>query len=136
MPRFRPRVGPVLLGLVALPCPSAAADESRSFSPYDWAIIQTVSPLPDPADITNKYRDSAAVLGQKLFFEPRLSAPIQDWHAPGMTARDGYSDSEWFDAQSEPEGPPVQNGSRLLSNACDLQPPCHGIQMMQICLIR
>jgi cytochrome c peroxidase len=26
---------------------------------------------------------------------------------------DGYSDSEWFDAQSEPEGPPVQNGSRL-----------------------
>jgi cytochrome c peroxidase len=26
---------------------------------------------------------------------------------------DGYADSEWFDAQSEPEGPPVQNGSRL-----------------------
>ncbi|MEO8550117.1 MAG: cytochrome c peroxidase [Kofleriaceae bacterium] len=26
---------------------------------------------------------------------------------------DGYSDSAWFDAQSEPEGPPVQNGSRL-----------------------
>jgi len=26
---------------------------------------------------------------------------------------DGYSDSEWFDAQSEPEGGPVQNGSRL-----------------------
>jgi len=26
---------------------------------------------------------------------------------------DSYSDSEWFDAQSEPEGPPVQNGSRL-----------------------
>jgi hypothetical protein len=26
---------------------------------------------------------------------------------------DGYSDSEWFDAQSEPEGPPVQNGNRL-----------------------
>jgi cytochrome c peroxidase len=26
---------------------------------------------------------------------------------------DGFSDSEWFDAQSEPEGPPVQNGSRL-----------------------
>jgi cytochrome c peroxidase len=26
---------------------------------------------------------------------------------------DGYSDSEWFDAQSEPEGPPVQNGTRL-----------------------
>jgi len=26
---------------------------------------------------------------------------------------DGYSDSEWFYAQSEPEGAPVQNGSRL-----------------------
>jgi hypothetical protein len=26
---------------------------------------------------------------------------------------DGCSDSEWFDAQSEPEGPPVQNGGRL-----------------------
>jgi cytochrome c peroxidase len=26
---------------------------------------------------------------------------------------DGFSDSEWFDAQSEPEGPLVQNGSRL-----------------------
>jgi cytochrome c peroxidase len=26
---------------------------------------------------------------------------------------DGYSDSEWFDAQSEPEGGNVQNGSRL-----------------------
>lgn len=36
----------------------------------------------------------------------------------GRTARhwrenDGFSDSEWFDAQSEPEGAPVQNGSRL-----------------------
>ena len=36
---------------------------------------------------------------------------------PGSRAHwrenDGFSDSEWFDAQSEPEGPPVQNGSRL-----------------------
>jgi cytochrome c peroxidase len=134
-------------------------------------------------DTTNKYRDSpaAALLGQKLFFEPRLAGPIQTgtrqegqlgaigetgkiacrnchmpeskWlfdirsnnggAIPNATAlgslwmtrnvssivntvfyvqprsgahwreNDGFSDSEWFDAQSEPEGPPVQNGSRL-----------------------
>ena len=154
------------------------------FSTAEWAIIDTLSPLPGlPVDTTNKYRDSseAALLGQKLFFEPRLSGPIQTgtpqegqlgnigdkykiacrnchmpesrWlfdirsnnggPIPNATAlgslwmtrnvssivntvfyihprsgahwreNDGFSDSEWFDAQSEPEGPPVQNGSRL-----------------------
>src|SRR6516165_5117835 len=50
------------------------------FSMAEWAIIDTLSPLPGlPVDTTNKYRDSsdAALLGQKLFFEPRLSGPIQ-----------------------------------------------------------
>ena len=50
------------------------------FSPSEWATIKTLSPLPTlPVDTTNKYRDSsaAALLGQKLFFEPRLSGPIQ-----------------------------------------------------------
>jgi cytochrome c peroxidase len=160
------------------------AADADDFSPQEWAIIKTLSPLPDlPVDTTNKYRDSpaAALLGQKLFFEPRLSGPIQTgtpqdgqlgaigdkykiacrnchmpeskWlfdvrsnnggSIPNATAlgslwmtrnvssivntvfyvhaqsgahwreNDGYSDSEWFDAQSEPEGPPVQNGSRL-----------------------
>ena len=154
------------------------------FSPQEWAVIRTLSPLPPlPVDTTNKYRNSraAALLGQKLFFEPRLSGPIQtgtpaegqlgkigekgkiacrnchmpesQWlfdirsnnggPIPNATAlgslwmtrnvssivntvfyvhpgsgahwreNDGFSDSEWFDAQSEPEGPPVQNGSRL-----------------------
>ena len=154
------------------------------FSPQEWAVIRTLSPLPPlPVDTTNKYRNSraAALLGQKLFFEPRLSGPIQTgtpaegqlgkigekgkiacrnchmpesrwlfdvrsnnggpipnatalgslWMTrnassivntvfyvhPGSGAHwrenDGFSDSEWFDAQSEPEGPPVQNGSRL-----------------------
>ena len=154
------------------------------FSMAEWAIIDTLSPLPGlPVDTTDKYRDSpdAALLGQKLFFEPRLSGPIQtgtpqegqlgnigdkykiacrNCHMPeskwlfdirsnngglipNATAlgslwmtrnvssivntvfyihprsgahwreNDGFSDSEWFDAQSEPEGPPVQNGSRL-----------------------
>ena len=157
---------------------------SDGFSPSELAVIHTLSPLPDlPVDTTNKYRDSAAaaLLGQKLFFEPRLSGPIQTgtpaegqlgaigetgkiacrnchmpesgwlfdirsnnggpipnatalgslWMTrnvssvvntvfyvhPGSQAHwrenDGFSDSEWFDAQSEPEGPPVQNGSRL-----------------------
>jgi cytochrome c peroxidase len=158
--------------------------DSQNFSPSEWAIINTLSPLPDlPVDTTNQYRDSAAaaLLGQKLFFEPRLSGPIQtgtpqegqlgaigdkykiacrNCHMPESTwlydirsnnggpipnatalgslwmtrnvssvvntvfyvhpksgahwrENDGFSDSEWFDAQSEPEGPPVQNGSRL-----------------------
>jgi cytochrome c peroxidase len=157
---------------------------SEDFSREEWSIIKTLSPLPAlPVDTTNKYRDSpaAALLGQKLFFEPRLSGPIQtgtpqqgqlgaisesgkiacrnchmpeskwlydirsnnggaipnatalgsQWMTrnvssvvntvfyvhPGSGAHwrenDGFSDSEWFDAQSEPEGPPVQNGSRL-----------------------
>jgi cytochrome c peroxidase len=166
----------------AKPAAQAALD-SDIFSPADRALIETLSPLPDlPTDSTNKYRDSAdaALLGQKLFFDPRLSGPIQtgtpregqlgaigesgkiacrNCHMPESTwlydirsnnggpipnatalgsqwmtrnvssvvntvfylhrsgahwrENDGFSDSEWFDAQSEPEGPPVQNGSRL-----------------------
>jgi cytochrome c peroxidase len=155
-----------------------------SFSVQERAVINTLSPLPDlPVDTTNTYRNlpAAALIGQKLFFEPRLSGPIQtgtpeegqlgaigetgkiacrnchmpesQWlfdirsnnggPIPNATAlgsawmtrnvssvvntvfyvharsgahwreNDGFSDSEWFDAQSEPEGPPVQNGSRL-----------------------
>jgi len=155
-----------------------------TFSPLEMSVIHTLSPLPNaPVDTTNRYRDSAAaaLLGQELFFEPRLSGPIQagtpaegqlgaigekykiacsNCHMPAskwlfdirsnnggpipnatalgsnwMTSNvssivntvfyvnprtqahwrenDGFSDSEWFDAQSEPEGPPVQNGSRL-----------------------
>lgn len=162
----------------------SAASDREPFTQSEWAVIETLSPLPAlPSDPTNKYRDSdaAALLGQKLFFEPRLSGPIQTgtpaegqlgqigesgkiacrnchmpesrWlfdvrsnnggPIPNATAlgslwmtrnvssvvntvfyvrprsgahwreNDGFSDSEWFDAQSEPEGPPVQNGSRL-----------------------
>jgi cytochrome c peroxidase len=56
------------------------ANDSDIFSSADRAVIETLSPLPDlPIDPTSKYRDSAAaaLLGQKLFFEPRLSGPIQ-----------------------------------------------------------
>jgi cytochrome c peroxidase len=183
-------------GLLGLACVASSGywNNSRSdgsgnpdnqiFSHKDWQTIKTLSPLPAlPVDTTNKYRDSpaAALLGQKLFFEPRLAGPIQagtpaegqlgaigepgkiacsNCHMPAskwlfdirsnnggaipnatglgsqwMTRNvssvvntvfyvhpksgahwrenDGFSDSEWFDAQSEPEGPPVQNGSRL-----------------------
>ena len=175
----------LLLGLTTAAQTLPPADSDRDgFSTAEWAIIKTLSPLPPlPEDSTNKYRNSraAALLGQKLFFEPRLSGPIQTgtpaegqlgqigesgkiacrnchmpeskWlfdirsnnggPIPNATAlgslwmtrnvssvvntvfyvhprsgahwreNDGFSDSEWFDAQSEPEGPPVQNGSRL-----------------------
>jgi cytochrome c peroxidase len=159
------------------------ADEEASI---DWSQLNRLSPLPaPPVDTTNKYADSAAaaLLGQKLFFDKRISGPIQtgtpaegqlgaigdvhkiacaDCHqpssgwlfdkrsnnggpipnatalgsawmsrnvsslvntvfyvqgsgrnAPHWRENDGFSDSEWFDAQSEPEGAPVQNGSRL-----------------------
>lgn len=162
----------------------SAGAQDGGFSPLDWAVIHTLSPLPaPPVDTTNKYADSpaAALLGQKLFFEPRLSGAIQagtpqegqlgaigekykiacrnchmpeskwlfdirsnnggpipnatalgsNWMTRNVSSivntifyvhprsgahwreNDGYSDSEWFDAQSEPEGPPVQNGGRL-----------------------
>jgi len=159
-------------------------NENVTFSAEEWATIKKLSPLPPlPSDKTNKYLDSSAAarFGQQLFFEPRLSGPIQvgtpaegqlgaedeagriacrtchmpesKWlfdirsnnggAIPNATAlgsqwmprnassvvntvfyvnprsgahwreNDGFSDSEWFDAQSEPEGTPVQNGSRL-----------------------
>ncbi len=174
-----------MLGSVAFVVWSQSpATNVDGFSSQEWAVVGTLSPLPGlPVDTTNKYRESAeaALLGQKLFFEPRLAGPIQvgtpaegqlgaigetgkiacrnchmpesKWlfdirsnnggPIPNATAlgsswmtrnvssivntvfyvhpvtgahwreNDGYSDSEWFDAQSEPEGPPVQNGSRL-----------------------
>src|SRR5436309_12744567 len=74
----------VLLGsflMVATAARSQAADSGNDgFSQQEWATIKTLSPLPDlPVDTTNKYPDSeaAALLGQKLFFDPRLAGPIQ-----------------------------------------------------------
>lgn len=49
------------------------------FTPAEWEQLSELSPLPDPpADNTNKYADNAAaaVLGQKLFYDKRLSGPI------------------------------------------------------------
>jgi cytochrome c peroxidase len=49
------------------------------FTPAEWEVIETLSPLPDPPrDPTNRVADDprAAVLGQKLFYDKRLSGPI------------------------------------------------------------
>jgi len=199
MPNLTSRLGAVALGVLCASlnaCGAVAPDESvgttqeaeapDDFTGAEWSKIQTMSPIPDlPVDTTNKYADSAAAaaLGQALFFDPRISGPIQDgtpaegqlgaigekykiacsnchmptsgwlfdirsnnggpipnatalgsaWmsrnvsslvntafyvqgsgrSAPHWRENDGFSDSEWFDAQSEPEGAPVQNGSRL-----------------------
>src|SRR5438270_13338249 len=54
--------------------------EADDLTAQDWQLLHTLSPLPVvPEDRTNKYADSpaAARLGQKLFFEPRLSGAIQ-----------------------------------------------------------
>jgi len=51
------------------------------FTSAEWRIINTMSPIPDlPVDTTNKYADSAAAaaLGQALFFDKRISGPIQE----------------------------------------------------------
>ena len=181
--RHLSRFGRSGLALVALSAAMACGSRD-GFSSEQWAVIRSLSPLPAlPVNTTNRYRDApaAAALGQQLFFDARLSGPIQAgtaregqlgaigetgkiacrhchmpesvWlidtrsdnggpvpHATSLGSKwmtrnassivntvfyvnqrtqahwrenDGYSNSEWFDAQSEPEGPPVQNGSRL-----------------------
>src|SRR6185369_7592505 len=59
---------------------AVVTDHDDGFSADDWTVLRALSPLPSvPADPTNRYADSAAAarLGQRLFFEPRLSGPIQ-----------------------------------------------------------
>src|ERR1700743_697679 len=97
MALFLPRGGTMRLGLTAvvilgLSVFSQTANTTdkklgtaKGISSGEWKMIQALSPLPPlpapppPADPTNKYADSlaAALLGQKLFFDPRLSGPIQ-----------------------------------------------------------
>ena len=75
-----------------------------TFSTQEWALIKTLSPLPPlPVDTTNKYRNSraAALLGQKLFFEPRLSGPIQTG-----TPAEGQLGTDWRERQNRVPGLP------------------------------
>ena len=102
-----------------------------SFSPLEMSVIHALSPLPaPPVDTTNKYRDSAAaaLLGQKLFFDPRLSGPIQaGTPAEGQLGAIGEKykiacsnchmpASKWlFDIRSN-NGGPIHNATALGSN--------------------
>lgn len=122
----------LLLGSMALVVWSQSpATNADSFSSQEWAVVKTLSPLPAlPVDTTNKYRDSAAaaLLGQKLFFEPRLAGPIQaGTPAEGQLGAIGETgkiacrnchmpESKWlFDIRSN-NGGPIPNATALGSN--------------------
>ncbi len=64
---------------VSAGCGEAERSAGVCLSERDWEIVRTLSPLPPPpADPTNAYADrqDAAALGQRLFFDPRLSGPL------------------------------------------------------------
>jgi cytochrome c peroxidase len=68
----------VSLGLLA--CNDGGNKVDGLFTIGEWQAISTLSPLPDPLppDPTNAWSDdpAAAVLGQKLFFDPSPAGPI------------------------------------------------------------
>ena len=70
------------VGLLA-GCTGQCGDKSCEFSQSEWTLLQSFSPLPDPAlDPTNHLTqpdkaDQAAALGQKLFFETRYSGALK-----------------------------------------------------------
>jgi cytochrome c peroxidase len=64
-------------------------------------------PIPNATALGSAWmtRNVSSVVNTVFYINPKTGAHWRE--------NDGFSDSEWFDAQSEPEGPPVQNGSRL-----------------------
>jgi cytochrome c peroxidase len=64
-------------------------------------------PIPNATALGSLWmtRNVSSVVNTVFYVHPKSGAHWRE--------NDGFSDSEWFDAQSEPEGPPVQNGSRL-----------------------
>ena len=75
-----------------------------------WLIdirSNTGGPIPNATSLGSRWmtRNASSLVNTVFYENPRTGAHWRE--------NDGYSDSEWFDAQSEPEGPPVQNGSRL-----------------------
>ncbi len=61
-------------------CDMQCGDSECLFSDEEWAIVESLTPLPDPIpDPTNKYAtdEAAAALGQKLFFENRYSGTLK-----------------------------------------------------------
>lgn len=83
-----------------------ACSEGPTAPPVQWtaaelAIIGTLSPVPSPPkSVSNPYADSekAAILGQKLFFDPRLSADgtvaCASCHKPELWFTDGKKTAE------------------------------------------
>src|SRR5438067_11588497 len=80
MRKFTPWLCLIAAGAAYVAWGQNSNNRGDGFSPAEWAVIHSLSPLPElPVDTTNKYRDSAAaaLLGQKLFSESRLSGAIQ-----------------------------------------------------------
>jgi cytochrome c peroxidase len=64
-------------------------------------------PIPNATALGSAWmtRNVSSVVNTVFYINARTGAHWRE--------NDGFSDSEWFDAQSEPEGAQVQNGSRL-----------------------
>lgn len=73
-------IGACAIGLSLAACNGAQEElVDGIFTPEEWAKIQELSPLPDPPDDpTNRFQHdpAAAVLGQKLFHDPRYAGPL------------------------------------------------------------
>jgi cytochrome c peroxidase len=61
-------------------CGACGEDTIDGFTPAEWDVIATLSPLPEtpPPDPTNQYAEDpmAAALGQSFFFESAYSGPL------------------------------------------------------------
>jgi cytochrome c peroxidase len=91
-----PLVPGVFAAPVAAPTQDGAATVPILLSPGELALIGDYSPLPDlPADATNAVADdpAAALLGQALFYDTRLSSPgtvsCSTCHLPEKSWTDG-----------------------------------------------
>src|SRR5687767_13161408 len=67
-------------------CDAVCGDDQCIFTKAEWDMVQTLGPLPDPADPasgyvdpTNKYdgNPAAIALGHALFFEKRYSKALR-----------------------------------------------------------
>jgi cytochrome c peroxidase len=74
------RIGSIEQALESASEPQRHRDEPPEFSGEQWAILESLSPLPElPPDTTNQYADSrhAQELGQRLFFDEGFAGPLQ-----------------------------------------------------------
>jgi len=119
MKRIHSLLGAITPALIAALAGCASEEElvDGLFTPGEWAVVQTLSPLPEvPAEPTNKYADdpAAAKLGQRFFWEKGYSGPITvgDDGTNGALGAQGETgklacaschNGEWFiDRRSQP----------------------------------